>query len=103
MTAAGHPSVRVHRSIAEHLEVLLGTPAWRLLCAGGEGVSETDAFDRALDVAVDLTRLGNADDLHQRGHHVDAVVELRAQLAAILDDFGPRHEHRVARAAEVRG
>ena len=42
-------------------------------------------------------------DLEDRRDDVDAVGELRAQVAAGLDPARPRDDHRVARAAQVAG
>ena len=102
MPARGHPAVGVHAPIAQHLEILMGPPARRLRIRRVERIGEAGPLDRPLDVAVDDCRLGDAHDLHQRRHEVDAVVELGANLAVILDAARPRDDHAVAGAAEMR-
>src|SRR5262245_53598055 len=101
MPAAGHPAVGVHCAIAQHFEVLPGARAGQLFRATSKGVGEARALDRALDIAVYLARLGDANHLHQRWHDVDTVVELRSRLAMVLDDLRPGDEHGVARATEM--
>ena len=70
---------------------------------GIEGVREAGAVDRLLVDPVDLSGLGQADNVEDGRDDVDAVGELRAQVAAAGDAPGPRDHHRVACAAQVAG
>src|SRR5689334_8539647 len=90
MACHSDPAIMVKRAIAEHLEVL------RVALLPRFGVSKTvhhaDAFDRLLRDAVEF----------RRGDEIDHVVELVADAALVLDASGPRDDHWIARAAEVR-
>ena len=93
------PAVLVHRPRADHLEVLLRVPL-----LGGrvvERVEEARAVHRLLLDPVDRLRLRDPGRLEDGRADVDAVRELRAQVAARLDLAGPRDDHRVARPAQV--
>src|SRR5947199_132659 len=68
---------------------------------GIEAVREADAFDRPLRVAVHLVGQLDAEGLEQRGHDVDGVVVLAANLAGGVDPFRPGDDQRIGCAAAV--
>lgn len=97
----GHPAVLIDAAISHQLEVLRRMR--RRLLGAVEGLHEAEAFDGLLLHAVDHARLLDACRFENRRHDVDDRAELRADLAGLLDPFGPGDDQAVASAAEVRG
>ena len=95
------PAVLVDRPRADHLEVLHGVPLRGVRVV--ERVEEARAVHRLLLDPVDDLRLRDAGRLENGRPDVDAVRELRAQVAAGLDLAGPGDDHRVARPAQMAG
>ena len=93
------PAILVDGAAAEHLEVLHGVPLGSLRIL--EGVEEAGAVHRLLLDPVDCFRLREANSLEDGGADVDAVGELRAQIAVGLDPVRPGDDHRVARPTQV--
>ena len=95
------PAVLVHPPVAEVLEVLLGVALGSVRVV--ERVDEARAVHRLLLDAVDVRRLRDAGRLEDRRADVGDVRELRAQATGSWMPLGPVDDHRVARAAEMRG
>ena len=93
------PAVLVDRPRADHLEVLHGVPLLGVRVV--ERVEEARAVHRLLLDPVHDLRLRDSGRFEDRRADVDAVRELRAQVAARLDPGGPGDDHRVARPAQV--
>ena len=95
------PAVLVHPAVAEDLVVLLRVPLRRGRVR--ERVGERDAVERLLLDAVD--RVGHRDPGEVEDRRAD-VVDVRvvaADRARVADAARPVHDHRVPRAAEMRG
>ena len=88
-------------SVAEHLKVLSLPLVFCVLVF--KRVSHADALDRLLLDTVDLLWLLKAADLQNRWDDVDDVVKLRSTFALRSNALWPMNDHRVSRAAEVRG
>ena len=95
------PAVLVHPAVAEDLVVLLRVALRRGRVR--ERVGEGDAVERLLLDAVD--RVGHRDPGEVENRRAD-VVHVRVvapNRARIVDAARPVHDHRVPRAAEMRG
>ena len=66
-----------------------------------KGVEEAGAVHWLLLDPIDCFRLREANSLEDGGANVDAVGELRAQIAVGLDAVRPGDDHRVARPTQV--
>ena len=69
----------------------------------GEGIGDAHPVDRVLRHAVHDLGRRDAKDLVDRRRDVVHMVELRPRHGVMRDLRGPRDDHRVARAAEIRG
>ena len=98
---AGPPAVFVHGAVAVDLEVLLRVALGR----GGvvECVQEAGALHRPLLHAVDDRGLRDPGRFQDGRADVDAVRELAAPTAPVLDAARPGDDHAVTRAAQVAG
>jgi len=93
------PTVLVDGPVCEHLEILYRAPA-PCRCVV-EGIGDRHALDRLLHDPVDRVGRRYSRHLENGRHNVDDVVELSTQFPLRLDAFGPMHDQRIARAAEV--
>lgn len=66
-----------------------------------ERVGEAGAVDRLLLDPVDDVRRRDPHELQDGGDDVDAVGELRPQVAPRVDPVRPRDDHRVTRATQM--
>jgi hypothetical protein len=94
-----HPPLVVDATVSTHLEVLRAVPVGRFGFV--EGVAHAGALYRFLGHAVDAGRLGDSGTVEHCGQHVDDMVELMAQPAALDDPLWPVDDQPVAGAAEV--
>ena len=97
--ADGPPAVVVDRPVAQHLEVLGVVVALRVGVV--EGVGEADPVQGRLGDAADRLGRLDAQQVQDRGHHVDDVRVLGADLAPGLDPLRPGHDERIAGPAPV--
>src|SRR5208283_2796105 len=93
----------VDAAIGEHLEVLRRPLRGRVGIRFVEGVRHADAFDRILFDTVDGVRRLYPRGFKDRRYNVDHVMELMMDAAWVVDVAGPRDNHSLTGAAEVRG
>src|SRR5262249_45363632 len=99
--APRNPAIMIDCAVPEHLEVLRGTSARRIIVR--EGIGHADAFDRLLRHALHHAGLGNARCFEDRWRDVAEGVKLRAKPALVLDALRAGYNQTVACATEVRG
>src|SRR3954464_1043089 len=102
MPAARDPPLVVETSIANHLEILGRAGALRVRVRPIERVGHADPLDRLLGHAVHHRRLGDPDDVEDRGYPVDGGMELEAGGPDVREPGWPAHDHPVARSSKMR-